>query len=604
MIGLFEPVCAPWKVGGVPEDFSFGEITPDWDRMGPYVEKAMRARARSRWRPACASSSAARRASRPISRRSSARRRSCKNYFVAAGLNSIGILTGGGLGRVLAHWIVNGPARRRRHRHQHRPPAHLPDQPRVPRARARSSRSAWSTSATTRRARCRRRAARSARRSTIGSPRAGAYFRDVSGWEGADWYAPPGRRAGAGPAVVGAAAAGSRTGQAEHRADARGRHPHGHVVHVEVPRRRGATPGGCSNCISANHVDGDAGRHHVHAVAQRGRQARGRPHGHQARRRALLGGRVGHRAPPRRDLDAPPHRRRRARVRHRRDLGLRADQRPGAALARADAVGHRRRTCRTRRSRSATAREIDIGFARVLCVRITYLGELGYELYVPTEQARARLRPRSSRPGEPRRPAARGAARRSRACAWRRATATTATTSTTPTRCSRPGSGFAVDLKKPGGFLGQDAVLAKKAAGPLTRRLVQILVKDPEPLMFHAEVVRRDGGRSGYVRAASYGFTARRRGRPGDGRGRRRAARPGAGSTRARWEVEIAGKRLSRDRVAAAAVRPEERARPRLRGHVTFTASPQAGASARAGASHRLGRAGRTRRSTTGGDQP
>src|SRR5688572_24392458 len=41
MIGLFEPVCAPWKVGGVPEDFSFGEIQPDWDRMGPYVEKAM-----------------------------------------------------------------------------------------------------------------------------------------------------------------------------------------------------------------------------------------------------------------------------------------------------------------------------------------------------------------------------------------------------------------------------------------------------------------------------------------------------------------------------------------------------------------------------------
>ena len=31
-----------------------------------------------------------------------------RNYFVAAGLNSIGILTGGGLGRVLAHWIVDG----------------------------------------------------------------------------------------------------------------------------------------------------------------------------------------------------------------------------------------------------------------------------------------------------------------------------------------------------------------------------------------------------------------------------------------------------------------------------------------------------------------
>src|SRR3954453_16177604 len=34
-----------------------------------------------------------------------------------------------------------------------------------------------------------------------------------------------------------------------------------------------------------------------------------------------------------------------------------------------------------------TAREIDLGYARALCVRITYLGELGYELYIPTEQA-------------------------------------------------------------------------------------------------------------------------------------------------------------------------------------------------------------------------
>ena len=41
MVGLFEPVCAPWNVDRIPSDFSFGEITPDWDRMGPYVERAM-----------------------------------------------------------------------------------------------------------------------------------------------------------------------------------------------------------------------------------------------------------------------------------------------------------------------------------------------------------------------------------------------------------------------------------------------------------------------------------------------------------------------------------------------------------------------------------
>jgi glycine cleavage system aminomethyltransferase T len=68
------------------------------------------------------------------------------------------------------------------------------------------------------------------------------------------------------------------------------------------------------------------------------------------------------------------------------------------------------------------------------------------------------------------------------------------------------GLGFAVDLKKPD-FVGKDAVLAQKAAGPLHKRLVQILVKDPAPLLFHAEPVLRDGVPLGYVRAASYGHT-------------------------------------------------------------------------------------------------
>ena len=69
------------------------------------------------------------------------------------------------------------------------------------------------------------------------------------------------------------------------------------------------------------------------------------------------------------------------------------------------------------------------------------------------------------------------------------------------------GLGFAVALDKPGGFIGREAVLAQKARGPLCRRLVQILVTDPEPLMHHAEVVRRDGRPAGYIRSASYGFT-------------------------------------------------------------------------------------------------
>jgi len=107
MIGLFEPVCAPWKIEGVPQDFSFGEIEPDWDRMGPYLEKAMNRI--------------------PISMKVGIRKFFCgpesftpdlrpivgeapelQNYFVAAGLNSVGILTAGGIGRVLAHWMDTG----------------------------------------------------------------------------------------------------------------------------------------------------------------------------------------------------------------------------------------------------------------------------------------------------------------------------------------------------------------------------------------------------------------------------------------------------------------------------------------------------------------
>ena len=69
------------------------------------------------------------------------------------------------------------------------------------------------------------------------------------------------------------------------------------------------------------------------------------------------------------------------------------------------------------------------------------------------------------------------------------------------------GFGFALAIDKPGGFVGRDAVLAAKAAGPLRRRLVSVLVTDPEPLLHHAEVLWRDGEVAGYVRAGSYGHT-------------------------------------------------------------------------------------------------
>ncbi|HEX4981828.1 MAG TPA: aminomethyltransferase family protein, partial [Ilumatobacteraceae bacterium] len=153
------------------------------------------------------------------------------------------------------------------------------------------------------------------------------------------------------------------------------------------------------------------------------------------------------------------------------------------------------------------AREIDVGFARVLCVRITYLGELGYELYIPAEQA-AHVYDRLTEAGEQYglRPAGLKALASLRMEKGYRDYGHDIDNTDTVLEA---GLGFAVAIGKPGGFIGRDAVAAARAAGPPTRRVVQVLVTDPDPLMFHAEVVRRDGRAVGYVRAASYGHTLR-----------------------------------------------------------------------------------------------
>ena len=180
-----------------------------------------------------------------------------KNYFVAAGLNSIGILTGGGLGRVLAHWIVDGRPDvdvtgfniDRLHRYQANPEYR----------RTRTVESlgmVYQCHYPTRSMQT----ARGAKRSPIHDRLAarGAYFRDVSGWEGADWYAPEGVEP-----MVERLSWGRQNWfpywEAEHQRGARRRDPDGHVVHVEVPRAGARRRTAARISISANHVDGEPG---------------------------------------------------------------------------------------------------------------------------------------------------------------------------------------------------------------------------------------------------------------------------------------------------------------------------------------------------------
>ena len=185
-----------------------------------------------------------------------------------------------------------------------------------------------------------------------------------------------------------------------------------------------------------------------------------------------------------------------------------------------------------------TAREIDIGFARALCIRITYLGELGFELYIPAEQA-THVYDRIVAAGD-----AFGLKHAGlKALASLRLEKGYRDYGHDIDNTDDPyetGLGFALDLKKPNGFIGKEAIIAKKAAGPLTRRLCQVLIKDPEPMLYHAEVVRRNGVAVGYVRAGSYGHTLG--GAVGLAMIEPREPVDAAYLAAGTWEVEIAGK--------------------------------------------------------------
>jgi 4-methylaminobutanoate oxidase (formaldehyde-forming) len=152
-----------------------------------------------------------------------------------------------------------------------------------------------------------------------------------------------------------------------------------------------------------------------------------------------------------------------------------------------------------------TSREVAIGYARVTCVRITYLGELGYELYVPTEQA-MHVYERIMAVGEDFGLVHCGL-KALNSLRMEKGYRDYGHDMDNTDSLLEAGLGFACDLKKPGGFIGRDAVLAQKAAGPLKKRLVQVLVKDPEPLMYHGEVVLRNGQPVADIRSASYGHT-------------------------------------------------------------------------------------------------
>jgi glycine cleavage system aminomethyltransferase T/glycine/D-amino acid oxidase-like deaminating enzyme len=153
------------------------------------------------------------------------------------------------------------------------------------------------------------------------------------------------------------------------------------------------------------------------------------------------------------------------------------------------------------------AREISVGEVPVLALRVTYVGELGWELYPPAEYGRA-LWQRLWEAGRSHGLVAAGyrAIDALRLEKGYRAWAADITPEETPYEA---GLGFAVALHKPGGFLGREALVAAKAAGP-RKRLRCLVLDDPRSVCLGNEPVRIDGRVVGRITSGGYGFSVER----------------------------------------------------------------------------------------------
>ncbi len=495
MLGFFEPNAKPWAVAGVPEDAEFTTLPDDWDQISTQLEQA------TKRMPLLAEHGIATFFNGPESFTPDVRyllgeAPELRNFYVAAGFNSVGIQSAGGAGRVLAEWMqAGGPTMdlgdvdiRRMQRFQNNK-TYLT-------ARVRESLGLLYADHFPHR---QYETARDVRHTPLHErwQARGAVFAEVAGWERPGFFAPPGTQydySWGRPDWF-------KHTAAEHMA-----------IRTEVGvldmspfgkfRVIGRDAEAVLQRISANDVAVPVGR----CVYTQWLNAKGGIEADLTVTRLAAeeflvvtsgGAAIRDFAWLQRHIPADAH-------------CIAIDVTAGeACLA---VMGPSAREILQRHTPAdlsnaafpfATARTIEFGMAHVRAHRITYVGELGWELYVAADQARhvfdtlmadGDVTPVGIHAMDSLR--------------LEKAYRHYGHDISDEDHVLDAGLGFAVRTKKPDGkygpFIGRDAVLARRAEG-VTRVMAQFLLDDPEPLLFHNEPILCDGEVIGYLTSGGYG---------------------------------------------------------------------------------------------------
>jgi 4-methylaminobutanoate oxidase (formaldehyde-forming) len=500
MVGLFEPVSAPWSLDKIPDNFSFGEIPSNWDRLAPFLERAMDIL------PALEHVGIRKLFTGPESFTPDngfivGESPELSNFFIAAGFNSLGILTAGGAGSIIANWIVDGlapvdvtdmdPARLYPFQTNR---TYLAERSTELLGRLHSTGS-WPHSHPT--------TARNVRRSPIHHrlEAAGAHFSEAAGWELTSWFAPAG--AAIEPRLTYARQDWFNHHAAEHHAVRNGvalfdmsamskfvvQGPDAERILNRISGNNMSVPVG--QCVYTQWMNEAGGVEADLTVTRIGEE------------RFLL------------VVAELFHRRVEAMLRRAtsRELAVFVtDVTSGYGLLSVQGPESRNLLSRVSTADLSneafpyfTAQEIDLHHAVGMAFRMSFVGELGWELYIPTEftigvydqiiaagaefdLAHAGMETLES----------------ARTEAGRRDYGLDMENSDSPLEA---GLGFAIDFDKPDGFVGRDALLHQRENRPLRSRLVQFLLEDPEPLLYGEEPILHSGKPVGYLRSGAYGHT-------------------------------------------------------------------------------------------------